>query len=277
VPSLTTRILIDGRELCIDLAAAVDLAIPLDPHGPQPRHFGAPAATAQPLEIAGFTGSVARGASCNCEVVTFVPHCNGTHTECAGHLTREPLDAYRVVPAGLVPAVLLSIAPEPAAAAREDADPAPAAQDLLLTRRALERAWPTQAPFAARALVVRTLPNPASKRQRDYSGQTPPYLSRPAAQLLVERGIEHLVIDLPSIDREHDEGRLSAHRIFFGLPPRSRQLSEAQRAQATVTELAYVPDFLGDGCYLLELQVPAVCGDAVPSRPLLYALQESAP
>jgi arylformamidase len=274
VPSLTTRILIGGRELCIDLAAAVDLAIPLDPHGPQPRHFGAPAATAQPLEIAGFTGSVARGASCNCEVVTFVPHCNGTHTECAGHLTREPLDAYRVAPAGLVPAVLLSIAPEPAATAREDADPAPAAQDLLLTRRALERAWPRRAPFEARALVVRTLPNPASKRQRDYSGQTPPYLSRPAAQLLVERGIEHLVIDLPSLDREHDQGRLSAHRIFFGLPAGSTQLAAATRAHATVTEMAYVPQILADGAYLLELQVPAMSGDAVPSRPLLYALRE---
>ena len=99
MPSQITRILLGGRELAIDLAAAVDLAIPLDFHGPQPRHFGAPAASAQGLEVGGFTGSVAHGASCNCEVVTFIPHCNGTHTECAGHLTAERLDAYRVAPA----------------------------------------------------------------------------------------------------------------------------------------------------------------------------------
>jgi arylformamidase len=122
--------------------------------------------------------------------------------------------------------------------------------------------------------VVRTLPNPPAKRHRDYSGQNAPYLSRPAAQLLVERGIEHLVIDLPSIDREHDEGRLTAHRIFFGIPPGATQLKSVARAQATVTELAYVPDCVRDGPYLLELQVPALSGDAVPSRPLLYALQE---
>jgi kynurenine formamidase len=274
VPSLNARISLGAGELGIDLAAAVDLAIPLDLHGPQPRHFGAPAASAQPLEVAGFSGAVARGASCNCEIVTFIPHCNGTHTESAGHLTRERLDAFRVVPAGLIPAVLLSVTPEAAGGAREDTDPPPQPQDLLLTRRALEQAWPGGGPFAARALVVRTLPNPVAKQHRDYSGQTAPYLSRPAAQLLVERGIEHLVIDLPSIDREHDEGRLTAHRIFFGIPPGATQLSRAARAQATVTELAYVPDFLRDGHYLLELQVPALSGDAVPSRPLLYALQE---
>ena len=275
MPSLTARIRLGGRELAIDLAAAVDLAIPLDLHGVQPRHFGAPPGSAQPLELAGFTGAVALGASCNCEVITFTPHCNGTHTECAAHLTRERLDAYRVAPAGLIPAVLLSVTPEAADSTREGTDPAAAAQDLLVTRRALESAWLSQAAFAAAALVVRTLPNPETKKQRDYTGQNPPYLSREAAQLLVERGIEHLVIDLPSIDREHDAGRLTAHRIFFGLAAGATHLSAATRAHATVTELAYVPEALVDGAYFLQLQVPALSGDAVPSRPLLYAFKES--
>ncbi len=275
MPSLTARILLGGRELAIDLGAAVDLAILLDLHGAQPRHFGAPAASAQPLELAGFTGAVAHGASCNCEVVTFIPHCNGTHTECAAHLTRERLDAYRVAPVGLIPAVLLTVTPEPAGSTREGTEPAPDAQDLLVTRSSLEGAWAAHALFAARALVVRTLPNPEGKRQRDYTGQNAPYLSREAAQLVVERGIEHLVVDLPSIDREHDEGRLTAHHIFFGLAAGATQLHAATRAHATVTELAYVPAGLGDGPYLLELQVPALSGDAVPSRPLLYALKES--
>ena len=94
--------------------------------------------------------------------------------------------------------------------------------------------------------------------------------------MLVERGIEHLVVDLPSIDRAHDEGRLTAHRIFFGLPPRLNVSCRRQRApRATVTELAYIPDDVADGAYLLELQVPALGGDAVPSRPLLYPLTTS--
>jgi hypothetical protein len=89
---------------------------------------------------------------------------------------------------------------------------------------------------------------------------------------LVSRGILHLIVDVPSLDRTHDEGRLTAHRIFFGLPPGSAQLRAAARSNATVTELAFVPDELPDGPYLLQIQVPALAGDAVPSRPLLYPL-----
>jgi hypothetical protein len=90
--------------------------------------------------------------------------------------------------------------------------------------------------------------------------------------MLIERGIEHLVVDLPSIDRSHDEGRLTAHRIFFGLPRASVALAQSTRSGATITELAYIPDTVADGPYLLALQVPAIGGDAVPSRPLLYPL-----
>jgi kynurenine formamidase len=252
----------------------VDLSLRLEFHGAQPRHFDAPPARAQPYAVPGFSGSVASGASCNCEVLTFIPHCNGTHTECVAHLTREPLDAYTVVPAGLVPALVLSVAPVPADKAREGSVPAPQAGDELITRAALARAWPARAPFAPRALAIRTLPNGTDKRSRDYSRLNPPYLSREAAELLSERGIMHLIVDLPSIDRSHDEGRLTAHRIFFGLPPGEVALAAAHRAAATVTELAYLPDSLADGAYLLELQVPALAGDAVPSRPLLYPLLE---
>jgi hypothetical protein len=89
---------------------------------------------------------------------------------------------------------------------------------------------------------------------------------------LVERGIEHLVVDLPSVDRSHDEGRLTVHRIFFGLPQGSSTLAQATRPNSTVTELAYIPDSAPDGAFLIEIQVPALAGDAVPSRPLLYRL-----
>jgi kynurenine formamidase len=268
------RLRVEGRELSVDLSRPLDLALELNFAGAQPRHFGAPRASAREFTPPGsaFNGSVARGASCNCEVITLIPHCNGTHTECAGHLTRERLDAWRVAPTGLTPALLLSVVPEPAAG--EGSEPAPQAADRLITRGSLERSWCNSAPFAPRALIIRTLPNSADKRVRDYTGETPPYLSREAAQLLVSRGILHLVVDVPSIDRAHDEGRLAAHHIFFGLPPTAVRLAAAARPDATITELAFVPDSALDGFYLLELQVPALSGDAVPSRPLLYPITD---
>jgi len=279
-------------EVSVDLTNPISLAIDLDFSQAQPRHFGAPPATSRPFAVPGFSGSVAHGASCNCQTLTLIPHCNGTHTECVGHLTREPVDAHRVAPLGLLPTLLVSIEPIDAATSRESTDPIPQPGDKLITRQALERSWlaatafdattgaraepRAPAPFEPRALIIRTLPNTPTKRHRDYSDSTPPYLSREAAELLVDRGIEHLVVDLPSIDRSHDEGRLTAHRIFFGLPPGSTELAQATRARATVTELAYIPDAVTDGLYLLELQVPALGGDAVPSRPLLYALSRAA-
>jgi arylformamidase len=267
---LNAQLRVGDLEVRIDLSRPFDLSVELDFQGPQPRHFGAPRAGSQPYSVPGFPGSVARGAGCNCDSITLIPHCNGTHTECAGHLTREPLHAQRVVPRGLLPALLLSANPTPADQTPESSDPAPQAGDSVLTRRALQAAWPTDLPFEPRALVIRTLPNEPTKRTRDYSDITPPYLTREAARYLVERGIEHLVVDLPSIDRAHDEGRLTAHRLFFGLPPGETALARAARSACTVTELAYIPDEAVDGPYFLQIQVPAINGDAVPSRPLLY-------
>jgi len=270
---LKARLNVGCREVSIDLSTPVSLAIDLDFSARQPRHFGAPPASSRPFAVPGFSGSVEHGASCNCQTLTLIPHCNGTHTECVGHLTRERADAYRVTPPGLLPALLISVEPVDAKATDESTEPAPQPGDLLITRRAIDTIWGKLAPaFEPRGLVIRTLPNSPAKQHEDYTNTTPPYLSREAAESLVERGIEHVVVDLPSIDRSHDEGRLTAHRIFFGLPRGSTTLAAAARPHATVTELAYIPDTAPDGPYLLELQVPALAGDAVPSRPLLYPL-----
>jgi arylformamidase len=270
---LNARLSVGNREVSVDLSSPVSLAIDLDFSAAQPRHFGAPPASSRPFAVPGFSGSVEYGASCNCRTLTLTPHCNGTHTECVGHLTRERADAHSVAPLGLLAALLVSIEPVEATGAGESTEPAPQPGDPLITRRALESRWrAAPAPFEPRVLVIRTLPNRPDKRHRDYSNSTPAYLSREAAEWLIERGIEHLVVDLPSIDRAHDEGRLTAHRVFFGLPPGSVTLAQAGRPHATITELAYIPDALADGPYLFELQVPALAGDAVPSRPLLYAL-----
>ncbi len=271
---MNAQLQMDGHEIRVDLERPLDLSVEIDFEGPQARHFGAPRAGSRPYSVPGFSGSVASGASCNCDSITLIPHCNGTHTECAGHLTRERLHAQRIVPRGLLAALLLSVEPMPSGRTAESSDPAPRAEDRLVTREALQAGWPAQPPFAPRALVIRTVPNEPAKRARDYTDTTPPYLTREAARYLVERGIEHLVVDLPSIDRAHDEGRLTAHRLFFGLPPGDSALARAARPQCTVTELAYIPDDAADGRYFLQLQVPAINGDAVPSRPLLYRLAD---
>ncbi len=268
-----------GRRWRADLTAPADLAIVLEFDGAQPSFFVATPASSEPLRIGGFTGSVANGASCNCAVHSLAPHCHGTHTECVGHVTRSPVTVASLTPVDPCVALVVSVQPEPlGAAAAGLPDVHAAADDLVIHRAALTvaaSAW-LAAPFTA--VVIRTLPNGVDKRHRAYSGSPSPapYFLPEAMQWLVERRIDSLVVDLPSLDRADDGGRLAAHRVYWGLPPGSDDAAQAARGKALVTELAYVPDAVADGLYLLDLQVPAFGADAAPSRPVLYPLQSIA-
>lgn len=261
-----------GRPFQVDFGKPVSLAIPLDFAGPQPSCFGAPRAGSAPLQGGGFTGDTRRGGSCNCEVLTLAPHCNGTHTECVGHLTDQRVTVNESVPGGVQLAQLVTVDPEPAESSGEDSEPGPQPGDRLVTARALARAAAGRTGPRPTALVVRTQRD--GPPLRAYEGPAPaPYLSRQAASWLVERGIESLVLDLPSADRADDGGCLTAHRVFFGLPPGSRDAGAARRPGASITELAWIGADVADGFYLLDLQIPPFVTDAAPSRPLLYAVQ----
>lgn len=85
-------------------------------------------------------------------------------------------------------------------------------------------------------------------------------------QRLVERGVKHILVDLPSVDREVDGGQLEAHHVFWGLP-------NDPRTGCTITELVYVPQNASDGLYLLHLGVAPFMNDASPCRPVLFPLE----
>jgi arylformamidase len=269
---MLAKLSIAGQEIRVALDRGVSLAIAVEFGTLGPRHFGVPAPISEPFEIGTFKGSVAAGASVNCSTLTITPHCQMTHTESVAHLTREPGDAWRVVPRGLLPAVVVSVIPEEARESNESTDPAPWGTDKLITRRRLRAAWPMVRMAEPVACIVRTLPNETAKRARDYTDAVPPYFTREAISWLIEKRIEHLVVDVPSIDRTHDEGHLVGHRLFFGLPPGSVARGDAARSRATITELAYIPDEVIDGPCVLALAVPALGGDAVPSQPIVYPL-----
>jgi arylformamidase len=245
------RIAFGGRQWIADMQRAFDLSLPLDFAGSQPTFFTAPRASASAYTVGSFVGDVARGGSCNCSTYTLTPHCNGTHTECVGHITREPVNICDVAPSALQLAKVVTVA----------------------TTRAIERSHLESVALESHtALVVRTLPNDATKLGRDYDREPQVHFDPQAMQWVVEHGIEHLVTDLPSVDPAHDEGALLAHRIFWGLPERETSVARAKRRQATITELAFIDSTIVDGDYLLNLQVAPFLSDAAPSRPLLYPL-----
>jgi kynurenine formamidase len=268
-----------GVRLHADVSDPLSLAVPLDFDGPQPNHYGAPRAHARALDDGAQSLDTRAGGSVNCEALTLVPHCNGTHTECVGHITDERIAVSEVLRGGLWLAAVVSVTPCPANATDESTVPPPVRGDRVITARALLAALDALPgrrglPVAPQAVVLRTLPNDESKLTREYGAQVPaPYLTREAAAALVAADIEHLVTDLPSLDRTRDGGELTAHRLFWGLPPGNRRAADATRSHATVTELAWIAPTIRDGLYLLDLQMPAFLSDAAPSRPVLYRLK----
>jgi kynurenine formamidase len=267
-----------GRHWKVDLSSPVDLAIPLQFPGPQPRFFAGDPARAEPLRAGSYTGEVASGASCNCGVYTLAPHCHGTHTECVGHLTDDATQVAVLTPVVPALALLVTVRPEPLGTTNDEPAGRHDRADLVLSRASLAAAASRWEDDPWTALVVRTLPNDPAKRERVYEGGCPaPYFTPDAMRWIVERGVDSLVVDLPSLDRADDGGGLAAHRLFWGLPAAARDARRAQRGHALVTELAYVPERARNGLYLLELHVPAFGADAAPSRPVLYPLTETTP
>ncbi len=238
-----------------------DISIPLRFNAAQPTFFGAAPASEQPLIGGSFVGDVRQGGSCNCSIHTLVPHCNGTHTECVGHITRERMSVRNLAVHHLSAALLITVEPQPWDG------------DRVITLAALQLALGSHRLADYRALVVRTLPNDDAKLTCNYdTDPPPPYFSTDAMSWIVEHGIETLIVDLPSIDRAQDGGRLAAHRIFWGVPQGGTTGALATRAHATITEMAFIPNTVADGPYLLNLQVPPFMTDAAPSRPILLPL-----
>ncbi|MGH8495144.1 MAG: cyclase family protein [Gammaproteobacteria bacterium] len=245
-----------------DISQPIDISIPLAFGGPQPNHFGAPPATAEPLEGGGFIGDTRRGGSCNAEAYRLVPHCNGTHTECVGHVTDDRISIRDTANSAFVAARLISVK-----ARTRHGESRITESDLAETLDGWDERRCT-------GLIVRTLPNARDKCTRVYGAASmPAWFTTHAIHAVVNAGIEHLLVDLPSIDRYHDDGKLAAHRVFWGLPTGSRRASDATREKATITEMIFVPDAVADGDYLLNLQLPPFATDAAPSRPLLFPLE----
>jgi arylformamidase len=251
-PSVLT-VEIAGRHWRVG-ASGHDISIPLAFDAPQPAFFGVPAAAGTVVAAGSFIGDVRRGGSCNCSTYTLTPHCNGTHTECIGHVTAEPVSVRDISQEHFSAALLISVDPVP-----------------VITRSVLAKALGSHNLFHYSALVVRTRPNTRDKLTRNYDRSPAGCFDADAMRLIVSAGITALVVDLPSLDRG-DDAELTTHRIFWGLPPGATSARHAQRPDATVTELAFIDDSIADGPYLLNLQVAPFVADAAPSRPILLPL-----
>lgn len=242
---------IKNKNYQVDFSKPLDVSCPLNRGNKNPLAFGVEGPKMKPLEIGGFVGSVEKGGACNCEIIEFIPHCNGTHTECIGHITAEKISINQCLKNYFFDVILISVLPNKT----EN-------KDFIIDQKQLENALKGK---KADALMIRTLPNSADKKSRNYALENPAYLTWQAAEWIAKQEFKHLLLDLPSVDKADDGGKLLAHKAYWQYP-------QNPRIDASITELIYVPNEISDGLYLLNLQIASFESDASPSKPVLYQL-----
>jgi len=206
----------------------------------------------EPVEIDGWIASVAKGASVNFNNIKFNPHAHGTHTECVWHITEKVHSINQNLKQFFFLAEVITVAPEGYS------------EDYIISKKQLQFALGNK---KRDALVVRTIPNTNEKLSTQYSNTNWPYFQKEAMEYLVKKGVKHLLIDLPSVDKEKDDGELVCHNVFWNT-------QEKLRFDATITEFIYVANKIDDGTYFLNLQIAPFENDAAPSKPILYKIED---
>lgn len=249
---MITTIEYNSRKLKIDLTQPLDISIPISNGASNVNAWYIGPPKIEPEVFDEDIISVENGASVNFNTITFNPHSHGTHTETVGHIVKEKCSINKCLKTFFFLAEVVTVAPEKRG------------EDYVISAKQLQFALGNK---KREALVVRTMPNTSDKKTRQYSNTNWTYFEEEAIKLLVKKGIKHLLVDLPSVDREEDGGELKGHNAFWNT-------KGVIRKDATITEFVYVSNKIEDGAYILNLQIAPFENDATPSKPVLYKIMD---
>ncbi len=242
--------LYNNQNYSVDLSEYLDISIPIGGKEVGVKAWYQSDPQISPVIDGDFIGEVAQGSSVNFRNILFNPHAHGTHTECMGHITETIYSVNQNLKEHYFVAELISIETERVG------------EDHIIQLTQLKAALGDKKP---KAIIIRTLPNKYDKLKANYSHTNPAYLHWEGAKWLADIGVEHLLIDTPSVDREEDEGALLAHKAFWNYP-------NTDRLHCTITEFVFIPDSVPDGHYFMNLQTAPMENDASPSRPILHRM-----
>ena len=241
---------IENKIIEVDFSAPIDLSIPLkDESNLNAWYVAKP--TINPVKLGDWVGSTKKGASVNFNEIQFCPHSHVTHTETVGHVLTGDYNVNTVLKETFFFSKLFTVSPS-----KTD-------KDLIIDLKSLKS---LEIESGTRALIIRTVPNSKNKKQTKYDNSNPPYFTKEAILFIVNLGIEHLLVDLPSVDKEKDNGLLVAHNTFWNTKGEIR-------SKATITEFVFVDNAIADGNYLLNLQIAPIDNNSSPSRPVIYKLK----
>ncbi|WP_053976205.1 cyclase family protein [Mangrovimonas xylaniphaga] len=241
----------NSKKYKIDLTQPIDISIPMisSVTNVNAWYLGPP--KIEPVVEDDWVASVEEGAVINFNNISFNPHSHGTHTECVGHITKKVHSINQNLKQFFFMAEVITVAPEKMG------------DDFVISSKQIQTALGNK---KRDAVIIRTIPNTKEKLSKQYSHTNPTYLLEETAIYLKKKGIKHLLVDLPSVDKEKDDGELLAHNAFWNT-------SGKLRMDATITEFIFVPNHVEDGSYFLNLQIAPFENDASPSKPILYKIE----
>lgn len=248
---MKAKIQYNNREFQIDLAKPIDLSIEMNSESVQAWYQDH--LKIEPVVDGDFIGEVKSGAPVNFRNIFFNPHAHGTHTECYGHISKEWVSVSNCITDYFHLSKVITVTPD-----ELDNGDFVITKDHIIGRLGINELNVT-------ALIIRTTPNSLEKKSCNYSNTNPPYILADAMQYIVEQKINHLLVDLPSVDKENDDGKLLSHRVFWNYP-------NSPRKSASITEMIYVPNDVRDDVYFVQLQFPKFNNDASPSRIFIYSI-----
>jgi kynurenine formamidase len=242
----------------------------------QPNIYNVPFASRVAYKDEDFIGDVLQGGVCNFDLLTLVPHCNGTHTESIGHIVNykdnnnNPIYSLpQILNDTFFTAKLISLKPIHFNDISDSYYPISDNNDLVITQSQIENIIED----GIEALIIRTLPNNTNKLNNNYSSIKSAFFTNEAMQAISNSSIKHLIVDLPSIDRARDNGKLSNHRIYWNVKEDSIEINTNSRTDRTISEFAFIDDFIEDGYYILNIETPPLLIDAVPSNIKLFPIK----
>ena len=243
----------------IDSQSGVDISIPMKFNDNQnPKFYDLSNPVKRYYKSGDNEYSLNKGGGCNVPMIKLNVHCMGTHTESANHISKDGTTINMINNLNFIPAQLITIKPE--TKTNESYHTLIDNSDKLITKSLLKNAIDSDNDFLD-SIIIRTLPNGKEKKKMNYNNNPHPFLTTDAIIFLNDIGVEHILIDTPSIDKYDDEGKLGNHHMFFN-----------NKNYNTITELIYVPSSCEDGKYFLSIGIPNFNLDAAPSRPIIYKI-----
>jgi arylformamidase len=214
----------------------------------------------RPVRLGDWVGSVADGGDVNFFTLEFNPHAHGSHTETVGHICRGHYPVNQIAIPWMQESLIITVHPS----VKQDIGRCISWKDV---EASIEASGGLQ---GATALIVRCFERIPNVADMDHSNSDAPYFHFEVGSKLAELGIEHWLVDLPSVDREEDGGALACHRSFWKVGPKESKPNPDTRIHATISELLHIPSEVVDGRWHLQMNVSAMENDAAPCRPVVF-------